>query len=110
MAYSAPGAPREPRRAFQNARPFKVWSGGKTRRYEEVNNYSRLMTRCFAAWFCRAGGKACQPLTGLQHGPGSMGGQIGKCHRSERAVDTSDNSKRPFEMVRLLATLIGGVL
>jgi len=35
----------EPRGACQNARTFNVLSDKRTHRFEEVNNYSRLMTR-----------------------------------------------------------------
>ncbi len=50
-APSVPGAPSSPRGACQNAHTFNILSDKRTHRFEEVNNYSWLMTRRFSACF-----------------------------------------------------------
>jgi hypothetical protein len=45
MARFRPRRALEPPGACQNARTFNVLSDKRTHRFEEVNNYSRLMTR-----------------------------------------------------------------
>ena len=50
MARFRPRRALEPRGACQNAHTFNILSDKHTHRFEEVNNYSRLMTR----WFCSA--------------------------------------------------------
>jgi len=62
----------EPRGACQNARTFNVLSDKRTHRFEEVNNYSRLMTRLFCSEVLEDADRAFQPLTGLQRHPASM--------------------------------------
>jgi hypothetical protein len=47
MARFRPRRALEPRGACQNAHTFNVLSDKRTHRFEEVNNYSRLMTRRF---------------------------------------------------------------
>jgi len=51
MARFRPRRALEPRGACQNARTFNVLSDSRTYRFEEVNNYSRLMTRQFCNAF-----------------------------------------------------------
>jgi hypothetical protein len=51
MARFRPRRALEPRGACQNARTFNVLSDKHTHRFEEVNNYSRLMTRQFCNAF-----------------------------------------------------------
>jgi hypothetical protein len=46
-ASSVPGAPLKPGGACQNARTFNALSEKNASRFEEVNNYSRLMTSRF---------------------------------------------------------------
>jgi hypothetical protein len=47
MAHFRPRRVIEPRGACQNARTFNILSDKDTHRFEEVNNYSRLITRRF---------------------------------------------------------------
>src|SRR5258705_1554919 len=73
MARSVPRRALEPRGACQNAHTFNVLSDKHSHRFEEVNNYSRLMTRRF--YSVVKGGladRAFQPLTGSQRCPVSM--------------------------------------
>src|SRR4029453_11969322 len=62
----------EPRRACQNAHTFNTLSDKCSHRFEEVNNYSRLMTRRFATRSERFADRTFQPLTGSQRRPVSI--------------------------------------
>src|SRR3954454_1399045 len=63
----------EPRGAYQNAHTFNVLSDKRTYRFEEVDNYSDLMTRRVRTAI-RGGlaDRAVQSLTGSQRPPVSM--------------------------------------
>jgi hypothetical protein len=63
----------EPHRACQNAHTFNTLSDKCTHRFEEVNNYSRLMTRWIsdADWRILLA-KFSEPLTSSQRCPASM--------------------------------------